>query len=170
MPSPVIIVEYDLAWPVQFEKIKTTVLARLGPVAVAVEHVGSTSVPGLAAKPIIDIDVVVPDESDVPAAIRLLRTLGYEHEGDLGITGREAFSVPIGATPHHLYLVTASSRELKRHLAFRNRLRADPEAAREYEALKRRLAAQFGADRSGYSESKSTFVEKLLARGLGSPH
>ena len=170
MSSPVIIVDYDPDWPVQFERIKTTVLAGLGAVAVAVEHVGSTSVPGLAAKPILDIDVVVADESEVAAGIRLLRTLGYEHEGDLGITGREAFSVPDGAVPHHLYLVTAGGRELKRHLAFRDRLRADPEEAREYEALKRRLAAQFGAGRTGYSDAKTDFVEQLLAQELGSPH
>lgn len=170
MPSPIVIADYDPDWPVQFEKIRSQVAEQLGPVAVTIEHVGSTSVPGLAAKPIIDIDIVVASDDDVPQAIELLRPLGYEHEGDLGVTGREAFAVPPGAYQHHLYVVTVGGRELKRHVAFRDRLRRDSQARREYEALKRRLAAQPGVDRSNYSQLKSDFIEKVLAEELGPEH
>jgi GrpB-like predicted nucleotidyltransferase (UPF0157 family) len=75
-----------------------------------VEHVGSTSVPGLAAKPIIDVDVVVASADDVPAAIERLRSRGYVYQGDKGIKGREAFLWPRGARPHHLYVVVREAR------------------------------------------------------------
>ncbi|MDA0232958.1 MAG: GrpB family protein [Chloroflexi bacterium] len=131
---------------------------------------GSTAVPGLAAKPVIDIDVAVAVESDVPGAVRLLATLGYEHRGDRGIKGREAFWTPADAYPHHLYLVTAESRPFKRHMAFRDRMRADANAAREYATLKRVLAARFGADRLNYTEAKTEFIERILAEEPGPPH
>ena len=170
MSNRIVIAEYDPSWPVIFEEIKGRVGERLGSLAVAIEHVGSTSVPGLAAKPIIDICVVVPTQSDVPEGIRLLAALGYEHEGDLGVTGREAFSIPPDMPAHHLYLSAADSRELKRHLAFRDRLRRDREACKEYEALKRRLATTPGIDRTNYSLKKTAFVEGILAEELGADH
>src|SRR6266540_5229473 len=89
--KPVVVVEYDPEWPRVFERIRAAVAPALGGVAVAIEHVGSTSVSGLAAKTIIDVDVVVPTVADVAVAIERLATLGYVHRGDLGIPGREAF-------------------------------------------------------------------------------
>lgn len=84
--------------------------------ALAVEHVGSTAVPGLAAKPVVDIDAVVPSAEDVPLAVERLERAGYRHEGDLGIPGREAFEPPADAPWHHLYVLAADSEELRRHL------------------------------------------------------
>src|SRR5262245_23285042 len=90
MPGPVILVDYDPRWPDLCEQLRAAVAEVLGDLVVIVEHVGSTAVPGLAAKPIIDIDVVVPSLADIPEAIRRLAILGYVHRGDLGIPGREA--------------------------------------------------------------------------------
>jgi GrpB-like predicted nucleotidyltransferase (UPF0157 family) len=90
------IVDYDPHWPEVFETLRQRIWAALGDVALSVEHVGSTSVPGLAAKPIIDISIVVPERSDVQTGISRLASLGYVHRGDLGIEGREAFANPDG--------------------------------------------------------------------------
>jgi GrpB-like predicted nucleotidyltransferase (UPF0157 family) len=136
--------------------------AALASRALAVEHIGSTAVPGLAAKPIVDLDVVVGSAEDVPAAIERLRELGYVYQGDEGIPGREAFLWPPGATPHHLYVVVAGSEPLREHLAFRDHLREHPDVAHEYGSLKRRLAAEYRDDRLGYTEAKSAFVRGVL--------
>jgi GrpB-like predicted nucleotidyltransferase (UPF0157 family) len=124
-------------------------------------------VPGLAAKPIIDLDVVLVAPMDVPEAIRGLAGLGYVHEGDLGIPGREAFHWPSGEARHHLYLVLEGAAELRRHLAFRDALRADPALRDAYAALKRSLAAQYPHDRNAYTVGKSAFVEAVLKASPG---
>jgi GrpB-like predicted nucleotidyltransferase (UPF0157 family) len=98
--SIIIIVEYDPHWPDVFDELRAPVVAALGDLAVSVEHVGSTAVPGLAAKPIIDMDAVVPSVVHVPKAIERLALLGYAHRGDLGIPGREAFTSPSGKPAH----------------------------------------------------------------------
>jgi GrpB-like predicted nucleotidyltransferase (UPF0157 family) len=162
VPDPIEIVPSDPDWPVQFELIKDRVSAALGDLAVAIEHVGSTSVPGLSAKPIIDIDVAVAREPDIPVAIELLATLGYRHRGDLGIPGREAFSTPDGAYPHHLYLVTVDAAEFQRHIAFRDRLRADAAVAKAYGSLKSALAKKHRDNREAYTNAKSGFVNHVL--------
>lgn len=98
---------------------------------------GSTAVPGLAAKPVIDLDVVIADRTDLSALIKRLRPLGYHHEGDLGVPGREAFTTPAGAPPHHLYVCAVGTPVLNRHLAFCDTLRANAELAQAYGDLKR---------------------------------
>jgi GrpB-like predicted nucleotidyltransferase (UPF0157 family) len=163
LTNPVIIVGYDPSWPATFQQLRAQVAARLGPLAVAIEHVGSTAVPGLAAKPIIDLDVVIADPTDLPTVIERLRPLGYHHQGDLGVPGREAFTTPVGAPPHHLYICAADTPALNRHLAFRDTLRANAELAQAYGDLKRDLAAKLGHDRAGYTEAKTRFVEDVLA-------
>src|SRR5688572_18990369 len=121
---PVELHGYDPAWPCQFTTLATRVQSAIGSAVVRIEHVGSTAVVGLAAKPVIDLDVVVRTQSDVSDAIRRLSALGYVHEGDLGISGREAFRCPPGEQRHHLYLLVEGADELARHLAFRDALRA----------------------------------------------
>lgn len=162
--APLVIVNYDEAWPALFEELAAPLREAVADLGAEVEHFGSTSVPGLAAKPIVDIDVVVPSAADVPAAIERLRGLDYTYQGDKGIPGREAFLWPPGATPHHLYVVVAGSEPLVAHLAFRDHLRKHPEVAGEYAALKRRLAEEYGDDRLGYTDAKSEFVLGVLAR------
>lgn len=160
----IVMTEYDPDWPRLFEALRGRLLDALGELAVAVEHVGSTSVPGLAAKPIVDIDAVVPSAGHVPLAVERLERVGYRHEGDLGISDREAFEPPTDAPWHHLYVLPADSEELRRHLTFRDHLRAHPEEASTYAALKREAARRFGGDRRAYTEAKEDFVERVLAQ------
>jgi GrpB-like predicted nucleotidyltransferase (UPF0157 family) len=163
LANPVVIVDYDPTWPDTFAQLRDRVAAALGPLAVAIEHIGSTAVPGLAAKPIIDLDVVIANRADLPAVMQRLRPLGYHHEGDLGVPGREAFTTPAGVPPHHLYVCVVGTPALNRHLAFRDALRADPAAAHAYGDLKRTLAARLSHDRVAYTEAKTGFVERVLA-------
>jgi GrpB-like predicted nucleotidyltransferase (UPF0157 family) len=159
----VVICDYDPSWPSVFTSLARSVGAALGPVLVRVEHVGSTAVPGLPAKPVIDLDVVV-QPADVAEAIRRLCALGYAHRGDLGVTGREAFAAPAGTPAHHLYVCPVGSPALADHLRFRDCLRADAELAAAYGLLKRHLAAQFGSNREGYCEAKTGFIRAALSR------
>ncbi|MFF2807125.1 GrpB family protein [Streptomyces sp. NPDC058000] len=163
MSQPVQIVEYDPRWPMIFGRLAAVIRDGLGPLVLRIEHVGSTAVPGLPAKPIVDMDAVIPVGAAPAEAIAALRPLGYTHEGDLGIAGREAFTSPEGAPAHHLYVCAADSPELARHLAFRDFLRAHPESARRYGELKWELAARHRDDRSAYTVGKSVFIENALA-------
>jgi GrpB-like predicted nucleotidyltransferase (UPF0157 family) len=162
-PKSVHVGEYDPAWPEQFRVLARRAEGALGDVALAVEHVGSTSVPGLAAKPVVDLAVVVRRE-DVPRAIERLATLGYVHEGDKGIPGREAFRTPPGEAKHHLYVCIPESRGLRDHLVFRDYLRAHPDVAREYADLKRRLAAEHRYAPEAYQLGKGPFIEAVMRR------
>jgi GrpB-like predicted nucleotidyltransferase (UPF0157 family) len=112
---------------------------------------------------VIDLDVVVRSPEDVPGAIERLRRLGYAYLGDQGIPGREALLRPLGAVPHHLYVVVAGSRPLLDHLRFRDHLRAHPQTAQAYAALKRELARRHTNDRVAYTDAKSEFVARVLA-------
>jgi GrpB-like predicted nucleotidyltransferase (UPF0157 family) len=156
------IVEPDPRWPSLYEQLRDRAVAALGDLVVRVEHVGSTSVPGLGAKPVIDLDVVIRSRDDLPEAIRRLAAYGWEHIGDLGITGREAFSRPPGLPTANLYVCAEDSDELRRHCAFRDYLRAHPDEAAAYERLKRELAARFSDDVDSYAEAKSEFVQRIL--------
>jgi GrpB-like predicted nucleotidyltransferase (UPF0157 family) len=162
--DPVVVDEPDPDWPAQFAALAAPIRAAVDDLGAVVEHVGSTAVPGLAAKPVIDLDVVVWSADVVPAAIARLQALGYAHAGDLGITGREAFDWPPDVARHHLYLVVAGSTPHRDHVDFRDALLADPVAAAEYAALKRRLAAEHRNDRDAYVVGKTTFVRGVLAR------
>jgi GrpB-like predicted nucleotidyltransferase (UPF0157 family) len=158
---PIEVVPYDPAWPARFEQLRALLAPALGEVAVAIEHVGSTSVPGLAAKPVIDIDVVVASPADVPEAIVRLGTLGYRHLGDLGIAGREAFRRPPGLPAHNLYVCPQGIESLRNHLTVRDHLRAHPAARDAYAALKTRLAGEVDWI-DDYVERKSEFLLGIL--------
>ena len=161
MPSPIIVVDYDPEWPKQFERLRAPIAAALGDLAQAIEHVGSTSVPGLAAKPVIDIDVLLAATGGLPASIARLAPLGYEHEGDLGIAGREAFRHAPALPVHHLYVCDPDCAEYRRHIAFRDYLRRHRDEADAYGALKRRLAEKYRNDRAGYGAAKDAFVHDI---------
>ena len=156
------VVDYDPTWPDIFEDLRRRVWAVVGDFALAIEHVGSTSVPGLAAKPIIDASVVVKSSDDVPRSIDRLATLGYVHLGDLGVEGREAFQAPADLPAHHLYVCPAGSLALSNHIALRDYLRAHPDVARQYGELKKQLAAEFHDDIGGYVAGKTTFIVSIL--------
>ncbi len=167
------IVDYEPAWAEAFAGISRVIKAALGILALRIEHVGSTSVPGLGAKPIIDLDVVIESPRSLPPVAEALEALGYRHEGDKGIPGREAFgredgTAPRGGSgrqwpPHHLYVCAEDSKELGRHLRFRDYLRSHPDSARQYETLKRELASLHPHDIDSYIEGKSAFIERILA-------
>jgi len=163
--EPIVISEYDPRWPALFCELRDALPAGLRMCVRSIEHVGSTAVPGLAAKPIIDIDVVVADEADVAEAIAMLAAAGYPHKGDAGVPGREAFDQPPHLPEHHLYLCVEGAGPLVAHLRLRDHLRANPGTAREYAALKRELTAAYGDDREGYTEAKTAFIERVLAGG-----
>ena len=161
------IVDYDPRWPHLFEVFRDRVWPVVSDVATGIEHVGSTSVPGLAAKPIIDIDVVVPTPDAMGDAIRRVETLGYRYAGDLGIENRHGFHEPAEDPPHNLYVCLAGSRALRNHLAVRDYLRSHPEARAAYAALKRRLADDHRTDRASYGAAKTDFILGILeAQGL----
>ena len=161
----VVVLPYDEHWTRDFCEIKSEIQEALDQLALAIEHVGSTSVHGLSAKPIIDIDVVIKDYSMLDAVISALERIDYHHEGNLGIAGREAFKYE-GKThlrKHHLYVCPRDSEELKRHIAFREYLRSHPEAVREYSRIKEEGAALYPFDIEKYIEHKSPFVEKIYS-------
>ena len=167
MQTPrVVVLPYDKVWRSAFDDIKDELERALGDLILGVEHVGSTSVEGLSAKPCIDVDVVIEDESRLPDVIEALGRVGYVHEGDLGIKGREAFAYTDKPHlyPHHLYVCTKQSPELHRHLTFRDYLRAHPEEARRYGAVKEAAARLFPDDVGQYGKYKSPCIEELYAR------
>ena len=142
----VIVLPYDEAWKTAFEEIKNEIEAEIGDLILGVEHVGSTSVVGLSAKPCIDIDVIIKDYSVFDEVVSRLGAVGYIHEGDLGIKDREAFKYtdkPYLMT-HHLYVCPQYSEELQRHITFRDFLRSNPEAVKKYSLIKEK-AAEFSA-------------------------
>ena len=160
--KPVVVVPYDPGWPATFALLRDRIAASLGELAVGIEHIGSTAVPGCDAKPIIDIDVVVRTDGHVADAVRVLGELGYVHLGDLGIAGREAFRAPMQLPRHYLYVCPAGSPTLRAHLALRDALRHDPALAAAYGALKRELAVRYRDDRDAYAEGKSPFIRAVL--------
>lgn len=164
--AKVIVLPYDAAWAAEFERIKTEIATALGGFALGIEHVGSTAVVGMSAKPCIDLDVIIKDESVLDEVVWRLADIGYIHEGDLGIKGREAFKYtdkPHLMT-HHLYVCPQDSAELRRHLAFRDLLRSDPEAAARYSRVKERAAELYPNDIDGYISYKSFCIAELYAR------
>jgi GrpB-like predicted nucleotidyltransferase (UPF0157 family) len=161
------IAEYDPKWPALFSEEKKQVLDSIGKNIHRIEHIGSTAVPGLGAKPIIDILVVLNGLDRVKECIPRLQTNGYEYLGENGIPGRSFFTKKnsgTGGRTHHLHLVVKGSPIIEKHIAFRDYLRDHPKTAKEYQDLKNRLARRFGADRDGYSNAKNDFITSVLAK------
>ena len=161
--AKVTVVPYDPAWPSDFKAITAEIEAAIGQWILGIEHVGSTSVEGMSAKPCIDLDVIIPDYSVFDAVVSGLASIGYLHEGDLGIQGREAFaySDKPHLKKHHLYVCPQNSGELRRHITFRDFLRSNPEAAKKYSAVKDTAARLYPEDIDGYIRFKSPCIEEL---------
>ncbi len=161
----VVVVDYDDAWPLRFEEEKRLIAEALRDVAdriVAVEHVDSTAVPGLAAKPIIDIMLGVRDLSAVERCVRPLEAIGYQYRGEAGIPGRLFFRKGQPRS-HHLHMVPQDGKFWERHIRFRDLLRQRPELAAKYGALKKELAVRYRTRRLEYTEAKTPFIEGALA-------
>lgn len=168
---PVTLVErYNPEWPQWFDLLKSRFETRLEEHALAIEHVGSTSVPGMTAKPIIDIDIVIP-VGRFETVKSLLGELGYYHEGDRGIPDREAFALSDPELEeklpeHHLYVCPETSAELERHLAFRDFLRRSPEYIRRLSDLKWQLALQHDNDKQAYIDGKDALCREIRERAM----
>ena len=162
----VVVVPYDEAWKNAFEEIKNEIEAEIGDLILGIEHIGSTSVEGLSAKPCIDIDVIIKDYSVFDAVAKKLGTIGYIHEGDLGIQDREAFkySNKPHLMMHHLYVCPQDSKELHRHITFSDFLRHNPEAVRKYSLVKEKAAELFPCDINKYIEYKTPCIAELYAQ------
>ena len=164
-----VVEKYNPKWAEQFQTLKEF-LEKNTTEYISIEHVGSTSIPEMNAKPIIDIDIVVEDTLQFLKLKDELEKIGYVHEGDRGISGREAFDqekVPV-SIDHHLYVCVKDNAELKRHIKFRDKLRVTPDLVDEYNKIKEEILAKVGADnRAGYVQMKEEeykwFFEKVLS-------
>jgi GrpB-like predicted nucleotidyltransferase (UPF0157 family) len=166
-PQPIEVVAYDPAWPERFAELGRELRAGLGEVALRIDHVGSTSVPGLAAKPVIDVQVSVAD-FDPLAAYRLpLERLGYVYRADNPERTKRYFREPPGRPRTHVHVRRAGSFSEQWALLFRDYLRAHPEVGAEYEAVKRRLAVRYRDDRRGYAAAKEPFSWGVIRRADG---
>ena len=159
----VVVVPYDPAWKANFEAIKAEIEKAVGDLIAGIEHVGSTSVEGLSAKPCIDLDVIIRDESVFAAVAARLEAIGYFHEGDLGIRGREAFCYfnKPHLQKHHLYVCPQQAAELHRHITFRDFLRNNPEAVKQYAAVKQKAAQLYPNDIDKYMAYKAPCIARL---------
>ncbi len=170
MPQPIIIVDYEPEWPEEYEKERARILGAIGDKVLAVEHIGSTAVPGLGAKPIIDIVVAVDVIANGYECVKPLRSLGYEHISYPDFPERLFFRIgQMGEGPIHMHMTEFMSSFWEEKILFRDFLQAHAEVAQEYFLLKRRLAKMYGADREKYepyTEAKTSFIESVLARAL----
>ncbi len=161
----VVVEKWNPQWKYEYEKIVASLGKDIIYNSIKIEHVGSTSVEGLSAKPVIDLDIVI--EKDKFAIIKeLLNKKGYEHEGDLGIEGREAFSYSgkEELMTHHLYVCPKDSKELFKHITFRNFLKNNPDLAAEYSKVKEKAAVLYPDDIDKYIEFKSEIIEKIYRK------
>ncbi len=159
------IAAYDSAWPAAYEREGAQITGALGDLVAAIEHIGSTAVPGLGAKPIIDIMVGVRHVVDGERCVAPLEGLGYFHKGLDDIPGHRYFRKPVnGKRTHQIHMVEVGGEFWERHLLFRDYLRTHPDAAHDYFELKLRLAERYRHDRVGYNEAKTEFIESALRK------
>jgi GrpB-like predicted nucleotidyltransferase (UPF0157 family) len=168
-PAPIVIVPYNLEWVDAYNNEAACIREAIGDYLTDLEHIGSTSVPGLAAKPIIDILGGLKSLADTPLIVPLLAELGYTYhpEFETDLPERRYFNKHIGGLkPFHLHMVEPETTFFRRHLAFRNYLRLHPDAAAEYASLKIALAGQFGSDREGYTNAKTEFILNIEHKAM----
>jgi len=164
LSNSLVILPYDPNWKNEFERIRNYLMEHIGDLVLNIRHMGSTSVPGLAAKPIIDIIAVIESYDIFTEIVIRLNEIGFQHEGDLGIKEREAFkrNITDDFMNYHFYVCPKSSEELKRQELFIEYLRNNKEAADKYGELKRQLINEVNGDRVLYTESKTDFVLSIL--------
>lgn len=160
----VIVEDYNPEWKNEFERIADELMTVLGQKIISIEHVGSTSVQGLAAKPVIDIDIVI--DNNFLEVKEVLESAGYHHEGDLGIPGREAFRYDDKPhlMKHHLYVCNKENEELHRHITFRDYLRQHEEEKERYSAIKKQMALKFPYDIDSYIEGKQPVILEIYKK------
>ncbi len=162
----VIIVDYDPNWPQMYEQEKARIQDAIGEYLIDIQHVGSTSIPGLSAKPIIDIMPIIRDIALIPYCVQPLESLDYAYFGENGISGRHYFRKPADITsqPHtyHLHIVDKGHDQWAMMLLFREYMLLHPESVQQYDVLKRKLATKYDSDRVGYTNAKEPFVRSIL--------
>ena len=163
----VVLAEYDPRWPALFEAEKERILDAIGPRVLAIEHVGSTAVPGMPAKPVIDVMVGTRDvAATADACTAPLQNIGYEYVPKPALLDRRFFrrGAWLLECMYHLHMVELGGVTWKRYMVFRDVLRADPDVARSYQELKRQLAVEYRFDRAAYTTAKNWFIEGMIAR------
>jgi GrpB-like predicted nucleotidyltransferase (UPF0157 family) len=170
MPAAITLADPDPAWAVAYSREAVKVTTALGDVLIALHHIGSTSIPGIRAKPVIDMLAVVTDVMQLDTVSDALVRLGYEAKGEFGIPGRRYFrkDSAAGVRTHQIHAFAEGSIEITRHLDFRDYLRAHRDAALQYEILKRDLAANVGGNMEAYSNGKTAFIRDIEARAATS--
>lgn len=164
--GPIVLASHDPRWSLDFEQESAAVTAALGDLLVAIHHIGSTAIPGIVAKPVIDLLAVVTEVEALDLRAHLLEDLGYEAMGEFGIAGRRYFRKKSqrGARTHQIHAFARESAEIARHLAFRDYLREHPDEAQKYERLKLELARKFASDIEGYTNGKTEFIRGIEGR------
>lgn len=165
--EPVEVAEYDPRWPALFEEERDLIRSAIGEIVVDIQHIGSTAIPGLAAKPIIDIMVGVESLEVPQETLSAMEAIGYEFRGDGDVPGRLYFRKGRPRS-HQVHMTEYGSAFWEEHIAFRDFLRAHPEDAEAYEGLKRRVVRQFRNDRIGYNEAKADFIQNILKKATSS--
>ena len=161
MPIQILVVPYNSDWPAMFRQERDEIAVALGDTAAAIHHIGSTSIPRMAAKPLIDIVLEVPDLAALDAKTERMESLGYEAMGEFGISGRRFFRKenPQKIRTHHIHAFAAGDEQIARHLRFRDLMIAHPQWAKSYSDLKKRVAAA-NDEIEGYMEGKDVFIKR----------
>lgn len=172
--NKVVVEDYNPSWVEEFELLKNVFENILKEYNIKVEHVGSTSVKGLSAKPILDIDIISYYKDEIPKIINKLEEIGYKHIGDLGIVGREVLSRETNDSPiyndnkyefsHNLYVCQDGIISLRNHILFRDYLRSDDDTLKAYGKLKKELALKYPNDIDAYCENKTDFITGILKK------
>lgn len=167
-PNGIHVVAHEPSWARKFGRESEVVRTALGPAALGIHHIGSTAIPGIYAKPVIDMLVEVVSLEAVDAATPALTERGYEALGEFGLPGRRYFRKddPAGIREYQVHAYAGESPELRRHLAFRDYLRAHSDVAQEYSELKRRLARQYPHDSEAYMDGKDPFIRATQKAAL----
>ncbi len=160
--EPIEVVPYDMAWPALFRQTGDALRVALGPVALRIDHIGSTAVPGLAAKPVIDVQISVASFEPLDAFRRPLEALGYVFRADNPELTKRYFREAPGARRTHIHVRRAGSWNEQYALLFRDYLRAHPDAAARYAAVKRDLARRYRHDRTGYTDAKGPIIWTIM--------
>ena len=155
----VVIVDYDQRWVESFQQESENLKKMLGTIIIEAHHIGSTSVKGLAAKPVVDILLEVSSVVEIDNLQAAIKNSGYQYWGEYGITGRRYMTKGTERRTHHIHSYEAGNKEIDRHLAYRDYLRKHPTIAAEYEALKRRVASQCNHDIEKYCDGKDAFIK-----------
>jgi GrpB-like predicted nucleotidyltransferase (UPF0157 family) len=162
-PGVVRLVEYDTRWPALFIAEEQRIRTHCGTLRLRLEHVGGTSIPGMCAKPILDIAAGRPRDSSIQDYVAALEHAGYEHRGERGVPGRQYFCWG-QPRAYHVHLVDEAGPLWRDYLAFRDYLRTHSEDARQFSRLKLGLAERFPNDREGYMNAKASYVDEILRR------